>query len=262
MGDYCFDTQAERSAPASRGDLCERCAPEHPVIPPCSPLCHSIHQFAESLGNAMDAKDHCTQDHSEQVAVIAHCLALEVGFSPRRAGDIHIAGHLHDIGKIGLPDCILSKPGRLTEEEWAAVRRHPEIGAQIVAPVKALNGDSGIAAMILHHHERWDGGGYPHGLRARKIPPGARVLAVADALSAMVQDRPYRSGMSIELALDELRSAAGSQLDPDMVAAFLPLAERAFKRQWPRNANEAVALLSRMHAPSPDAVELEEATAR
>lgn len=234
----------------------------HAVIPPCSPLCRSIHQFAESLGNAMDAKDHCTQDHSEQVAVIAHCLALEVGFSPRQAGAIHIAGHLHDIGKIGLPDCILSKPGRLTEQEWAAVRRHPEIGAQIVAPVKALNGDSGIAAMILHHHERWDGGGYPHGLRGAQIPYGARVLAVADSLSAMVQDRPYRPGMSIDIALEEIHNAAGSQLDPDMVAAFLDMADRAFNSGLPRNANEAIALLSQTQSPPPDTSELDAAAPR
>ncbi len=236
--------------------------PAHAVTPPCSPLCRSIHQFAESLGNAMDAKDHCTQDHSEQVAVIAHCLALEVGFSPRLAWAIHIAGHLHDIGKIGLPDCILSKPGRLTEQEWAAVRRHPEIGAQIVAPVKALNGDSGIAAMILHHHERWDGGGYPHGLCGAQIPSGARVLAVADSLSAMVQDRPYRPGMSIDIALEEIRNAAGSQLDPDMVAAFLDMAGRAFNSGPPRNANEAILLLSQVQCPPPGTSELDDAATR
>ncbi|QJT09736.1 HD-GYP domain-containing protein [Oceanidesulfovibrio marinus] len=223
------------------------------ITPPCSPLCRSIHQFAESLGNAMDAKDHCTKDHSEQVAVVAYGLALELGFSPKRAGAIHIAGHLHDIGKIGLPDSILSKPGKLDEHEWAEVRRHPVIGAQIVAPVAALNGASGIAGMILHHHERWDGRGYPDGLDGRDIPAGARVLAVADSLSAMVQDRPYRPGMSMADALEELWHASGTQLDPSMVAAFLDMADRAFRPAMPRNAAEAIALLSRLHGAPPDA---------
>jgi HD-GYP domain-containing protein (c-di-GMP phosphodiesterase class II) len=180
-----------------------------------------LHQFAESLSNAIDAKDHCTRLHSQQVATLAHALALETGLAPDQAEAVHIAGHLHDIGKIGVPDNILKKAGPLTAEEWESVRRHPEIGAQIVRPVKALNGNSGIADMILHHHERWDGKGYPRGLAGTAIPLGARILAVADAFSAMVQDRPYRPGMNFSAAIGELRRAAGSQLDPEVVASCL-----------------------------------------
>ena len=182
-----------------------------------------LHQFAESLSNAIDAKDHCTRLHSQQVATLAHALALETGMPPDGAEAVHIAGHLHDIGKIGVPDDVLRKTGPLTEAEWELVRQHPRIGEQIVRPVKALNGASGIADMILYHHERWDGRGYPHGLRGREIPRGARILAVADAFSAMVQDRPYRPGMSFAQAMAELRCAAGSQLDPEVVAACLRL---------------------------------------
>lgn len=253
MGDTLMLNQHTNAGASTPTGNSARSISQRVTTPPCSPLCRSIHQFAESLGNAMDAKDHCTRDHSEQVAVVAYGLALELGISPTRAGAIHIAGHLHDIGKIGLPDSILSKPGKLDEHEWAEVRRHPVIGAQIVAPVAALNGASGIAGMILHHHERWDGRGYPDGLEGENIPAGARVLAVADSLSAMVQDRPYRPGMSMADALEELWHAAGTQLDPRMVAAFLDMADRAFRPAMPRNAAEAIALLSGLHGPPPDA---------
>ena len=184
---------------------------------PGSPRHHrygDLHEFAESLGNAIDAKDHYTRLHSEQVANLAHAIAQQMSLPARLSEAIHIAGHLHDIGKIGVPDYILQKTTPLTDQEWELVRQHPRIGAQIVTPVQALNGASGIAKMILHHHERWDGRGYPHGLAGLQIPLGARILAVADALSAMIQDRPYRTGMSFPAATAELRRVAGSQPGP------------------------------------------------
>lgn len=193
--------------------------------PPCSSTCGSIHQFAQSLGNAIDAKDCHTRQHSEQVAVLAFALALECGASRAEACDIHIAGHLHDLGKIAVPDHILCKPGPLSSAEWAVMMRHPEVGAQIVAPVKALNERNGIASMILHHHERFDGKGYPHGLAGRRIPLGARVLTVADSVSAMMQDRPYRSGSALGEVIREVEAMAGAQFDPVVAASFLSLAK-------------------------------------
>ncbi|WP_051694416.1 HD-GYP domain-containing protein [Desulfohalovibrio reitneri] len=190
----------------------------------CSPVCESIHEFAEAMGHAIDAKDRCTHFHSTQVAVLAQAVARFMGFSPLEAGCIHIAGHLHDIGKIGVPDAVLQKRGPLTEGEFAAIRRHPVIGHQIVSPITSLNGSTGIADMVLHHHERWDGRGYPHGLAGTAIPAGARVLAVADSFSAMTQQRPYRKGMGVRAALDEVEREAGSQFAPDVAEAFLRLA--------------------------------------
>lgn len=179
----------------------------------------TLHQFAESLGNAIDAKDPHTSMHSDEVAEVARVLALAMGLGPRQAAVIHLAGHLHDIGKIGVPDSVLGKQGPLTTAEWQAVRRHPEAGAAILRPVAALR-ELGVVDMVLHHHERWDGKGYPHGLAAAAIPPGARIISVADTLSAMLQDRPYRTALTADRACREIARCAGSQFDPAVVRAF------------------------------------------
>ncbi len=181
----------------------------------------TIHQFAESLGNAIDAKDSHTSCHSEEVAVISQALGQKMGL-PCHASDIlHIAGHLHDIGKIGVPDSVLQKKGPLDTEEWELMRQHPVIGANIVRPVQAFSDMTGIRAMILHHHERYDGTGYPYGLAGDRIPLGARIIALADSLSAMLQHRPYRPPMSFEEALEEIKRCSGTQFDPLIVASFL-----------------------------------------
>lgn len=181
----------------------------------------SIHQFAESLGNAIDAKDPHTSCHSEEVAVISQTIGQKLGLSCRDADILHIAGHLHDIGKIGVPDAVLQKQGPLNSEEWELIRQHPVIGANIVRPVQAFSDMTGIRAMILHHHERYDGSGYPHGLVGNAIPSGARIIAVADSLSAMLQHRPYRPPMNFDQALEEIRRNSGTQFDPLVVRAFL-----------------------------------------
>ncbi|MBU1002336.1 MAG: HD-GYP domain-containing protein [Proteobacteria bacterium] len=186
----------------------------------CSTLSISLHQLAESLGMAVDAKDPCTCEHSEEVAVISQILALRMGYSPREAEAIHIAGHLHDIGKIGIPDTILFKPGPLTPREWAVVKRHPVIGEQIVRPVKVLGQPGGIADVILHHHENYDGTGYPSGLRGRDIPRGARIIAVADSLSAMLQPRTYKPAMDFKTAAADIVRYSGQRYDPRVVQAF------------------------------------------
>ena len=183
----------------------------------------SLHLFAESLGNAIDAKDHCTCLHSEEVALIAQAIGLELGFTAQEAKLLHIAGHLHDIGKIGIPDAILKKDGPLTSEEYTEIKRHPEIGAEIVAPVVGAMGNGEMIKVILHHHERFDGRGYPAGLKGENIPLGARIIAVADSLSAMLQNRPYRDAMTFAQAVEEIVACSGTQFDPRIVKAFIAI---------------------------------------
>ena len=178
-----------------------------------------LHQFAESLGTAIDAKDPYTSMHSEEVAEVSHALALTMGLSPREADIIHVAGHLHDIGKIGIPDAILRKKGALNTREWQAVRKHPELGANILKPVAAL-GSLGVVDMVLHHHERYDGKGYPDKLKGGQIPLGARIISLADSLSAMLQDRPYRLALDFDKVGNEIVRCSGTQFDPRVVDAF------------------------------------------
>jgi len=180
----------------------------------------TVHQFAESLSHIIDAKDHCTHCHSEEVAVMAQTIGQQMGLSAKQADILHVAGHLHDIGKVGIQDSILKKRGPLTRSEFDIIKRHPEIGAQIMAPIIPFSGKNGIVEMILHHHERYDGEGYPHGLKGQEIPLGARIIAVADSLSAMLQQRPYRKAMTYKEALDEVVSCTGTQFDPKVVDAF------------------------------------------
>lgn len=196
----------------------------------CAASCPStvttlIHQLAESLGNAVDAKDPHTLAHSEEVAVVTQTLALAMGLPPATADLIHVAGHLHDLGKIGVPDVVLRKPGKLASDEWLLIKAHPNIGADILRPLDCLR-DSGIMEMVLHHHERFDGQGYPHGLRGQSIPLGARIITLADSLSAMLQARPYRPPLEFDEAASEIERCSGSQFDPEVVKAFLANKEK------------------------------------
>ncbi|MBI5522477.1 MAG: HD domain-containing protein [Desulfarculus sp.] len=211
----CCAGQAKACSPPAGGVECRAA---------CGAITAEIHQFAESLGKAIDARDHFTRLHSEEVAMVAYILALRLGQAPALADRIHIAGHLHDLGKLAVPDRILLKPGPLTAEEWAVVRRHPEIGAEIIAPVDYL-AQSGIVDMVRHHHERFDGAGYPQGLAGQAIPLGSRIIALADSLSAMLQARPYRPPLSLSQARDEISRHAGGQFDPEVTRAFLECRE-------------------------------------
>jgi putative nucleotidyltransferase with HDIG domain len=173
---------------------------------------------AEALANALEAKDDYTASHAREIADLAVAVGRQLGMGSDELEDLRYGAVFHDIGKIAVPDAILSKPGPLTDEERRIIERHAEIGAQIIAPVHFL---SGAVPIVRHDHERWDGEGYPDGLEGRQIPLGARIVFVVDAFHAMVSDRPYRAGLSEEEALAELRRCAGTQFDPEVVEAFL-----------------------------------------
>jgi putative nucleotidyltransferase with HDIG domain len=158
-----------------------------------------------------------TARHSETVGRYVRLLVSELGMSPGEVERMHLAGMLHDIGKIGISDSILQKPGRLTAAEWEEMRKHPELGARILDGANLED----ISAWVRAHHERPDGRGYPDGLADEEIPLQAKILAVADAYEAMTTERVYKPGMNREDALEELLRCAGSQFDPRVVSAFL-----------------------------------------
>ncbi|QDS95930.1 Cyclic di-GMP phosphodiesterase response regulator RpfG [Roseimaritima multifibrata] len=170
-----------------------------------------------SLINAVDAKDAYTCGHSDRVAAIGQQIARQMDLDTADCERIYMAGLLHDLGKIGVPDEVLSKPGRLTDEEYESIQQHPQIGYSILQHVKQLEY---VLPGVLHHHESFDGSGYPQGLTGDSIPLFGRVLAVADAFDAMTSTRSYRKAMPVEKAHKILREGAGQQWDPDVVKAF------------------------------------------
>jgi putative nucleotidyltransferase with HDIG domain len=180
-------------------------------------------EAVESLNATVDAKDPYTAGHSQRVQRIAVALGEELGLERERLDVLRFAGLFHDIGKIGVPDAILTKPGRLTELEYAIVKRHPEDGARIVGRLHALHA---AVPAILHHHERWDGNGYPHRLSGAAIPLEAAVVGLADAVDAMTTDRPYSAARSLDDAADEVVRNRGTQFAPVVVDAFVALVER------------------------------------
>jgi diguanylate cyclase (GGDEF)-like protein len=177
----------------------------------------------ESLVTSVDNKDHYTHAHSENVTDYALLLAEELGFSEDVRRTLRIAGLLHDVGKICIPDRILRKPGALTEEEYEIIKQHVVIADYLLVDLPNL---ADVRDAVLHHHERFDGSGYIHGLKGEEIPVLGRLMAVVDAYSAMVLDRPYRKARSLEEGLAELRRCSGTQFDPEMVEAFLAAMER------------------------------------
>jgi putative nucleotidyltransferase with HDIG domain len=171
----------------------------------------------EMLGGLIDADDIYTAGHSRQVSVYAGALAAKMGLPKEERERIVKAALIHDIGKIGVPDSIIGKPGRLTEEEFEAIKLHPVIGAEIVGRMSALQD---LVPLVRHHHERWDGRGYPDGISGADLPLGARILALADSLDAMCSDRPYRATPSFEEVRQEIQRCSGKQFDPAVVQAF------------------------------------------
>ncbi|MGE5653095.1 MAG: HD domain-containing phosphohydrolase [Bacillota bacterium] len=176
-----------------------------------------------TLAAAIDAKDSYTRGHSERVCRYAVAIAQEMNLDAAEIERIENAALLHDIGKIGIADAILSKPARLTDEEYAVIQTHPAQGLRILEPVDTLQN---ILDYVLCHHERYDGYGYPGGAQGETIPLGARILCVADSFDAMTSGRPYQKARSIEAALNELWLCAGQQFDPQVVAAFDHVCER------------------------------------
>lgn len=173
-----------------------------------------------ALTFALGIKDPYTKGHSDAVAKYAVAIARRRGLSPREIEGIEVAAILHDIGKIGICEVILNKPGKLDDEEWREVKKHPE------SSLKLLNGINfpwDIKPIIHAHHERYDGKGYPVGLRGEEIPLGARIIAVADLYDAMTSNRPYRKGLSKEAVIEELKRVAGTQLDPEIVRVFIEM---------------------------------------
>lgn len=168
----------------------------------------------EALVSALEARDPYTEAHAGRIrdTAIALSVAMQVPVEQRRA--IRLGSILHDVGKIGVSDSILLKPGPLTDEEWAVMRSHPEIGERMLQGIDFL---TPALPIVRHHHERWDGGGYPDRLAKDEIPIGARIVAVCDSFDAMTTDRPYRKAMSIEEACDELKRCSETQFDPDCV---------------------------------------------
>jgi putative nucleotidyltransferase with HDIG domain len=171
-----------------------------------------------AFNQLLDLKDLNTGVHSTRLAEWALHVAGELGLDENLLNDIEIAALLHDIGKVGIPDAILNKPGRLTEEEYALMKKHPEYGWAVLRQIPGLEAASLI---ILHHHESFDGRGYPGKLRGEDIPVGSRIVSVIDAFDAMVSSRPYRQGLPFEEARRRLREASGTQFDPRVVSSFL-----------------------------------------
>jgi putative two-component system response regulator len=183
----------------------------------------AICQSLTALANALEAKDACTRGHSERVAELGRRIAADLGLDAEQVAAVAEAGLLHDIGKIGVPEPTLQKSGPLSEAEWQAMRRHPLVGAHIVAPFEFFVRS---APYIRHHHERWDGSGYPDGLAGAAIPLGARIVAVADVFDALTSRRPYRAALPRDVGIAQLLDAAGRTLDPDVVRTCVTLLRR------------------------------------
>jgi HD-GYP domain-containing protein (c-di-GMP phosphodiesterase class II) len=173
-----------------------------------------------AMGNAIDARDPYTRGHSERVARYGRLIAHAIDLPQIECDRVYLSGLLHDVGKIGIPDTVLQKPGKLTTEEFAIIKQHPEIGARIVSALPQL---ADLLPGVLHHHENMDGTGYPYGLVGEAIPLMGRILAVADAYDAMTSDRPYREGMPRTRAAEILMNNAGIQWDERLVKAFLAI---------------------------------------
>ena len=176
-----------------------------------------------SLSNALEAKDRYTSEHTEEVVRLAVAVAAELGLDHELGRQVELGAILHDIGKVRVPESILNKPGPLDGDEWRLMRTHPEVGERILRPITSL---AEILPIVRHHHERWDGTGYPDRLEGRAIPIGARIVAVCDAYRAMTENRPYRPALTEDDARAELERCGGSHFDPDCVTAALAVLER------------------------------------
>ena len=176
------------------------------------------HDLVAGVVAALEAKDPFTADHSLRVSDMTECVCTLLKLSNQQSEMIHMAAHVHDIGKIGIPDAVLAKAGPLSHEEWGIIHRHPCIGADILRKSAEL---SEIADIVLYHHERWDGRGYPDGLSGLAIPLGSRIIAICDSIDAMTTTRPYRRILSPQECWEEIRLCSGTMYDPDIVEVVL-----------------------------------------
>jgi len=183
-----------------------------------------------ALAAAIEARDLYTSGHLDRVSTYSLAMGLEMELDDQQMSNLWLGSLFHDVGKLAIPDAILNKPGPLTDEEYEQMKKHPELGVQIVERISFL---VPAAKGILHHQERWDGKGYPHGLAGQMICVEGRILAVADAFDAMLTDRPYRKGRAEPEAVAELERCSGSQFDPDVVAAFLRARDKGFPAVYP-----------------------------
>ncbi|MBN2097107.1 MAG: response regulator, partial [Candidatus Omnitrophica bacterium] len=183
----------------------------------------NYHSSINSLNKILAAKDPFTREHSKRVSVFAMKMAQELGLSEDQQEVMRETALLHDIGKVGIAEAILNKPGRLNAQEWMEVKKHTQLGEEFLEPLKILHIEQ---SMIRHHHERYDGKGYPDHLKGEEIPLYARILAVADAYEAMTSDRPYRRAINPIEALSELERCSGSQFDPKIVETFVQILKR------------------------------------
>lgn len=179
----------------------------------------AIFAFAKTI----ETKDHYTGEHGEVSARYAGLLAKELRLPSATVEFIEDAAMLHDLGKVGIPERILQKNGKLTPQEFKEIKKHPQIGVDIIRPIQSLNP---LIPMMLYHHERWDGKGYPFGLKGKEIPLGARIVAVAEVYQALISDRPYRKGFPKGVAMDMIKKASGKNFDPQLVEVFLKILER------------------------------------
>jgi len=190
----------------------------------------------QTLAQAIEAKDPYTRGHTDRVAKFAVKIALRMDLPPKLVRNIEYAALIHDIGKIGIKDSVLTKPSKLSESEYESVKKHTKIGEQILAPVEFL---TNVAPLVLYHHEHFNGEGYMEGLKGEEISLGARILNVADSFEAMTSERPYSKGRSLESAMQELKDKSGIQFDPRVVEVFLEILEEDRQEALTPDAGDA-----------------------
>lgn len=188
-----------------------------------------------ALTRAIDAKDSYTHGHSERVALMSRMLAEAAGLDAYTVDRVYIAGLVHDVGKIGVPEAVLTKPGKLTDAEFDMIKRHPEIGAQIVKDIHPMQD---LIPGVMYHHERWDGRGYPHGLTGEDIPLFGRLICLADSFDAMSSNRTYRSRLDREAVIREVRDCRGTQFDPELADVFVTIDFEPFDQMIRRHQSE------------------------
>jgi diguanylate cyclase (GGDEF)-like protein len=182
----------------------------------------AVQQIVESLASAIDVKDRYTKSHSQESSIYAEALGRACDLPEKELELVKMAAKLHDLGKIGVPEQILRKPGPLNDEEWQIMREHPTLGAKILQPIDSL---AELVPIVQCHHERWNGSGYPAGLKGTQIPLGARLIAVIDSFHAIISERPYKKALPVSYALAQLRSKAGTDFDPDLIKIFCSIVD-------------------------------------